>query len=45
MRYLFRPEIDLLLAASGLALEHAAEWMTDREPGFETWGVCFVVRG
>ena len=45
MRYLFRPEIELLLGEAGLTLASSAEWMTDREPGFDTWGVCFVVRG
>jgi SAM-dependent methyltransferase len=44
MRYLFRPELELLLAQAGLAIEDAFEWMTGREPGFDTWGVCFVVK-
>jgi len=42
MRYLFRPEIELLLAGAGMKLVAAAEWMTDSEPGFDTWGACFV---
>lgn len=45
MRYLFRPEIELLLAEAGLHLVEASEWMTGRPPGFNTWGVCFVARG
>lgn len=45
MRYLFRPEIEQFLKETGLALVSSAEWMTGKEPGVATWGVCFVVRG
>jgi SAM-dependent methyltransferase len=45
MRYLFRPELELLLSGSGLCLIDACEWMTGRQPGYDTWGVCFVVQG
>jgi hypothetical protein len=45
MRYLFLPEIDLLLRKTGMEIIESSEWMTGREPGFDTWGVCFVVRG
>ena len=45
MRYLFRPELELLLRESGMTLLDASEWMTGRKPGFDTWGVCFVVQG
>jgi SAM-dependent methyltransferase len=45
MRYLFRPEIDLLLERVGLRILEAREWMTGREPGLDTWGVYFVVQG
>ena len=44
MRYLFRPELELLLTGAGLTLQAAEEWMTGNEPGFGTWGVCFVAR-
>jgi SAM-dependent methyltransferase len=44
MRYLFRPEIELLAQTAGLRVEHACEWLTGGEPGENTWGVCFVVR-
>lgn len=44
MRYLFRPEIELLLGGAGLQVIEAAEWMTRRPPGFDTWGVCFVAK-
>jgi hypothetical protein len=45
MRYLFRPELELLLGGAGLSLVTSAEWMTGNDPGFATWGVCFLVRG
>lgn len=45
MRYLFRPEIELCLGEAGLRVSAAAEWITGRQPGFDTWGVCFVVQG
>ena len=45
MRYLFQPEVDLLFADSRLKLLESREWMTKREPGFDTWGVYCVGRG
>jgi SAM-dependent methyltransferase len=45
MRYLFKPEIEQLLKQAGLTLIGSEEWMTGREAGFDSWGVCFVVRG
>jgi SAM-dependent methyltransferase len=45
MRYLFRPEIELLLAANGMSLVTAHEWMTDKAPGPHSWAACFVARG
>lgn len=45
MRYLFRPELDLLVEKAGLQILEACEWMTGREPGLDTWGVYFVVQG
>ncbi len=44
MRYLFRPEIELFLSRAGLALVEGGEWMTGKEPGFDTWSVCFVAK-
>jgi SAM-dependent methyltransferase len=44
MRYLFTPEINLLLDQSGFSLLHQEEWLTSRPPGCDTWGVCFVAR-
>ena len=42
MRYLFRPEVELFLLNAGMTLVAAEEWMTGRQPGYDTWGVCFV---
>ncbi len=44
MRYLFKPEISLLFMQSGFDYVESREWMTNREPGFDTWGVYFVAR-
>ena len=44
MRYLFTPEIDLLLAANGMSLVASHEWMTDAPPGLNSWSACFVAR-
>jgi hypothetical protein len=44
MRYLFRPEVEFFLAENRLSLIESVEWMTGREPGFDTWSVCFVAR-
>lgn len=42
MRYLFTPEIKSLFVESGFKYVESREWMTNREPGFDTWGVYFV---
>lgn len=44
MRYLFKPEVELLLKNSGFKMEGCCEFLTDREPGFNTWSVCFIGR-
>ncbi len=44
MRYLFKPEIDDMLAEIGFTPINCTEWMTNRAPGFDTWNVCFVTR-
>lgn len=43
MRYLFMPEIEMLLIAEGLELIHCEQWLTGKKPGFDTWGACFIV--
>ncbi len=42
MRYLFLTEIELLLREAGLRLLTSSEWLTGKEPGWDTWGVCSV---
>lgn len=42
MRYLFKPEIEKLLAEAALRLIHCEEWLTSKDPGFDTFGVCFI---
>lgn len=44
MRYLFQPEVELLLAANGMSLVTSHEWMTDRAPNPHSWSACFVAR-
>lgn len=45
MRYLFKPEIELVLQEFQMGILEYQEWMTNRKPGFDTWGVYFVIRG
>ena len=44
MRYLFKPELENLLANCQLEIIDSKEWVTNQEPGFNTWGVYFVVK-
>lgn len=44
MRYLFRPELELLAEAAGLRIESCRAWMSDQEPSPSTWYVYFVVK-
>jgi SAM-dependent methyltransferase len=44
MRYLFDEEISVLLEDQGMSYVDSFEWMTGREPGTDTWGVCFVAK-
>lgn len=44
MRYFFKPEIDAVLARHNFELISFREWLTDREPGVDTWGVCVVAK-
>lgn len=44
MRYLFSSEIEAFAAQAGFSVIDSHEWMSERAPGFDTWGVCFVVR-
>lgn len=42
MRYFFLPEMELLLREAGLRLAESTEWLTGKEPGWDTWGVCSI---
>lgn len=42
MRYLFKPEVELMLNHSGFKLEGYFEFLTDKMPDFRTWNCCFV---
>jgi SAM-dependent methyltransferase len=42
MRYLFAPEVQLLLDAAGLKLVKLREFMRDQEPSAQTWNAVFV---
>ncbi len=42
MRYLFQPELELLLNEAGFEVKHAEEWLSGAALGFNTWGACFV---
>jgi SAM-dependent methyltransferase len=41
VRYLFEPEIVLLLNEAGLKLIKGEEWMSGKELGFTTWNACY----
>jgi SAM-dependent methyltransferase len=45
MRYLFSPEVELALKSAGMRLVESRGWLTDDEPGFDTWGACFTGKG
>ena len=44
MRYLFTPEVEMMLASRDLKLVSSRKWMTDQSPDFESWNVCYVAR-
>ncbi|WP_310486448.1 class I SAM-dependent methyltransferase [Chamaesiphon sp. VAR_69_metabat_338] len=44
MRYLFKPELELLLSQLQMQIVDCREWLTDRQAGLDTWGVYFLVR-
>jgi SAM-dependent methyltransferase len=44
MRYLFAPEVDLLLHAAGMRRLGLETWMDGGEPELGTWNVCFVAQ-
>ncbi len=42
VRYLFKPEIEMFMNGNGFKLLNAEQWLTGENPGFDTWGVCFI---
>jgi len=42
MRYLFAPEVDLLLGQAGMRLVERMEWLSGKPTGFESWAATFV---
>jgi SAM-dependent methyltransferase len=44
MRYLFKPEIELLLSISQMKLIDCREWISQQEPGLDTWSVYCVAK-
>jgi len=44
MRYLFMPEIELLLKQAGMEIIKLGEWLSDRPAGIDTWGVYCVAK-
>jgi SAM-dependent methyltransferase len=42
MRYFFKPEIERIAFHAGFQCLHAEEWLSGREIGSDTWGVCFL---
>lgn len=45
MRYLFKPELELLLRTAGLVSKGFGEWLTVRAPGRDSWNVWMSARG
>jgi SAM-dependent methyltransferase len=43
MRYFFKPEIESFLQQFDLRVISSREWISDKNPGLDTWGVYFVV--
>lgn len=44
MRHFSLPEIELLASFTGFTLLHAEEFLTKKEPGEDTWGVCCMLQ-
>jgi len=42
MRYLFKPEIEQILALCDLSLINSQEWLSGNKLDFSTWNACFV---
>lgn len=42
MRYLFKSEVELILNQFEMKIINYREWISNKEPGFDTWSVYFV---
>jgi SAM-dependent methyltransferase len=42
MRYLFSPEVEMMMAQAGFTILRSEGWMTKQPAGFDTWGATFV---
>ncbi|MFX0152434.1 MAG: class I SAM-dependent DNA methyltransferase [Candidatus Hodarchaeota archaeon] len=44
MRYLFKPELEMLLNKTGFTLLRTTEFLTDKELDYTTWSACFIAK-
>ena len=44
MRYLFKPELELIFDKTNFTLLQFREWLKDKEPGLNSWNACFVMK-
>ncbi len=44
MRYLFLPEIKMMLEIAGLNLIHCEQWLTGGQLSINTWNSCFIAK-
>lgn len=44
MRYLFEPEMELMLNNNGFELLRTEEWLTGKTPDYDTWYITFICR-
>jgi SAM-dependent methyltransferase len=44
IRYLFKPELELLLNQAGFVIEGSFEFQTNKGLDYNTWNACFVAR-
>lgn len=42
MRYLFVPEVEIMLGQTGMKMIECVEWLTGKAPGFDSWAATFV---
>jgi SAM-dependent methyltransferase len=42
MRYLFYPEVEMMLASAGMRVRHTCEWMSGKPLDASTWSATFI---